>query len=345
MFRGFVGASVVVFLAAMLAPEVLAAGTVTVPVGQLCSKVKSNGPGTTYLLQDGGTHDARCAVEGIPVQSGDSFRAASGVAERPKVSGMGEAKRVFNIRDASNTSFDGLYVTGAVGDGACEPGCGSAIMGNGANPTVTNTAFADLPNHGIGWSGSEGCLTVRDVRMDNIGSVGFSGMDPDVTPQGRSSAGIKATGPCLDVRDSFFTHTFWSPIWCDHGCNDFTATGNVIRGFGKGGIHVEVSSGPAVVAYNKISGGGVHGSRVDGSVAGILLRRSAHLDVHHNTITNTRPSGEEMNRRSVLLSPYGTASGPSPPPPGFSDVGVRANHVDAPIEGCGYDGVTCRNNR
>jgi hypothetical protein len=177
-------------------------------------------------------------------------------------------------------------------------------------------------NQGIGGTGSG--LLVKNSILDHNGSQSFANDGGPV-----STAGIKSVNS-MTVLNSIIRNNYWDGVWCDIECEAFTVKDSTITGNGKAGIHLEISSGPAVFAGNRIRNNGVSGRST--RLGGILIVGSSNAETFANTF------GGNLQGAASVFNDTRT--------PPVSNVGIRDNALktDA-LNGCSIVGVSCTRNR
>ena len=290
------------------------------PPQNLTNVAAGSQAGTTFCIHDG-TYNISSA---ITVQDNDRFIGVYNDSSRPAVATT-QARYVFNTTNADYVRIEGLKISGAVGNNLCEPNCGRGIGGGGINLTVVDVRLTGNKNQGIGGVGHG--LRVERSEIDHNGSWSFTGLD---NPTSSVSAGIKSV-KSMTVLNSHIHDNYWSGVWCDEQCTNFTVRNNIITGHGKAGIHFEISKGPAIISGNRIQGNGILGSQV-GHFAGLLIVSSSQVDAYNNTF------GSNQAGYGVKIVKDGRY-------PGVNGVKIHDNirNGDA-IVGCTISGVTCYGN-
>ena len=330
--RTFVWAALTVVLVAAMSLLAYIPGDAGACVGkdvypsQSLPQVARNAPaGTTFCIHDG-TYNISNPVL---VQSRDVFQGVYSDASRPVVTTT-TAYHIFYAGNdptsaAVGATIKNLTVSGAVGNGQCEPNCGRGI-GGGENLTVDNVRATGNMNQGIG--GTLPGLVVRNSTIDHNGSFAFSALDGGPS----SAAGIKSTNS-LTISGSYIHHNWWNGVWCDEECNAFEVQSSRITDNGKAGIAYEWSTGPAVISGNTIQGNGWN-DKVTTRRAGLIINDSAHADVYNNTFGENALYGIELADRSDRV-----------PDVKMTDISVHDNKMNNDvIVGCSLSGVSCQSN-
>jgi parallel beta-helix repeat protein len=287
------------------------------PPQNIANIAGSSPAGTTFCIHDGNYSIS----SGIQVQDNDRFIGVYSDTSRPSVSTT-QAHYVFNTTSADYVRIEGLKISGAVGDNRCEPNCGRGIGGGGVNLTVVDVRITGNKNQGIGGVGAG--LHVERSEIDHNGSWSFSGLD---NPTSSVSAGIKSV-KSMTVLNSHIHDNYWSGLWCDEQCTNFTVRNNIITGQGKAGIHFEISKGPAIISGNRIQGNGKLGSQV-GHHAGLLIVSSSQVDAYNNTFGSN-------------LAGYGVKIVKDGRYPGVNGVKIHDNIRNGDtLVGCTISGVNC----
>ncbi len=235
--------------------------------------------------------------------------------EKTYLEGTG-ARIIVDAKGAADVLIAHMDISGARGNLACRPSCGSGFRG-GPNNSVTFVRLHDNVNHGIG--GSEQGLVVENSILDHNGSQPFTGC---------CAGGIKG-GIGFTIRDSKVFANIGNGIWCDSGCpGGLEAIGNSIFDNTRSGIRYEVSQGGATVSGNTIDNNDLSGE--PGAHAGIAVIASKGAVITRNTI------GDNNGHAIVIRD---TPRGDS------EKVRIEDNEIQGQtIDGCGVD-VTCIDNR
>lgn len=294
------------------------------PSQNLSSVAAAAAAGTTFCVKDG----TYTVSSPIVVEKGDKFIGVYTDRSRPVVRTT-QAQHIFSTKGADNSRIEGLTVTGAVGNDACEPNCGRGIGGGGSNVVIEDVRATRNANQGIGAMGPG--LVVRRSLLDNNGSPTFT------DPQGpRSAAGIKTINS-FTVENSVIRDNNWNGIWCDVECDTMVVRNNTIVNNDKSGITYEISSGPS----SSISGNTIYGNgQVDtfSREAEIIVGSSDNISVSGNTFGPTA--------NDAVLVYAETAADRDPGTPGMHGVSVSNNTLNGDtLKGCTLAGVTCSANR
>jgi parallel beta-helix repeat protein len=252
--------------------------------GENLTQVAANCPGsTTFTIKDG----AYTLSGEVNADSGDTFKGVYSDRTRPKIHANG-ATTAFDIGGTNAVTISGLSVSGAGGGDWCEPGCGSAIRGEGTNLHVFNVRLHHNPNQGIGNPG-DGFL-LENSTIDHNGSYSFTGLD-NHGKEPSSSAGVKI----LDAgtfRNNKIHDNFWNGLWCDQYGGPMIVTGNEIYDNGKAGIHFETCRGPgSKIKNNTVTHNGYIDQDVPSARGGIVLQNPQGVEVAYNTVRGNNGDG------------------------------------------------------
>jgi hypothetical protein len=291
--------------------------------GENLTQVAANCPGsTTFTIKDG----AYTLSGEVNVDSGDTFKGVYSDRTRPKIHANG-ATTAFDVGGTNAVTISGLSVSGAGGGDWCEPGCGSAIRGEGTNLHVFNVRLHHNPNQGIGNPG-EGFL-LENSTIDHNGSYSFTIMDRDSGKEPSSSAGVKILNAGT-FRNNKIHDNYWIGIWCDEFGGPIIATDNNIYDNGKAGIQYEICRGRgpgSKIKNNTVTHNGHIDQDVPSTRAGIVLQDPQSVEVAYNTIRENREHGIhtiDANRQSIF------------------GVKIHRNYFrNDTLEGCNLSGVEC----
>jgi hypothetical protein len=267
--------------------------------------------GTTFCIQPG-VHTV--GVGGVDVDVGDRFIGVAGVSNTFVVTSA--APTVFDGKRDGDNLFQGLDISGGVGDERCKPSCGRGIAG-GPNTNVVDSRLHHNAIAGIG--GSEAGLVVEGTEIDHNGS--------DAT-LGCCSGGLKSTNP-FTVRGSYVHDNIGNGIWCDLDCGGFIVEDSRVIHNSLKGIFHEISGGPSVVRNNVIQGNNYANQL---SAAGVTILSSKDIEVYGNDFGNNTVAAVQVK----LVSKRGFP---------LSGIFIHDNEPqgDAFI-GCDLNGVECRDN-
>lgn len=328
-------------------PPSCTGGVPVTPSQNLAAVAAAHSGATTYCLADG-TYTLPGTDE-VAVESGDEFIGQYSDGSRVLVKSDGtyswseaDGARVVdstpqaNILDlagASDTVVQGIRVSGASHDNACEPDCGrGAAHGNG------NNVFSDFEasyneNAGIGSCGAgtivkNGSLLTRNGNTDSARDGGPV-----------SAAGIKCGAGFSVLSGSSASDNYWNGVWCDTDCEWLVVEDSTTSDNGKAGIDYEIADGTqqSSFARNTIKNNG----RLPGANrrAGILVNSSRNLDVSFNTFGGNTVAGESP-------ASYGVQLLDDSRPPVTGDIQVHDNTMlGDQLFGCDLpDNVSCTNN-
>lgn len=286
------------------------------PTQNLTNVAGSSPAGTTFCVHDG-TYNISSPVR---VQNNDKYIGLYDNSTRPQIVTT-KAQQLFNAAGSYGATIKGLEVRGAVGGDYCKPACGQGIRG-GTNLTVYDVRSTNNKSQGIGGAGPG--LLVQNSLIDHNGSYAFTS-----NSHVNSSAGIKSTNP-MTILNSQVRDNYWNGVWCDEQCGAFKVQGSTLTGNGKAGIHLEVSTGPAVISGNTIKGNGTLASANHHD--GLLIVSSAHVDAYNNTFGGNVGHGVKVHDDSRS--------------PSVSDVKIYDNTMNLDgVLGCGLAGVDCITNK
>lgn len=296
----------------------------TITPGESIAQIAANCPGgTTFTIRDG----AYRLSGPVNVDSRDAYRGSYSDGSRPTINANG-AKAAFLVGNTNGVQISGLDVTGANGGDYCEPGCGSAIMGDGTNLRVTNVRLHHNPNQGIGNPGSG--FILENSEIDHNGSYSFTILDRNSGKEPSSSAGIKTVSGASTFRNNSIHDNYWIGIWCDQRGGPFVATGNNIYNNGKVGIQYETCRGPSAIKNNTITRNGYINANTPTPKAGILGQDPQGLEVAYNTVADHPQYGIQIVK-GVRQSIFG--------------VNIHDNRLrNDTVQGCGLAGVLCSAN-
>lgn len=312
-----------ILLAIGLGAPVTSAGACapTITPGESINRVTASCPGgTTFTIQDGSYK-----LSGpVNVDSRDTYRGSYSDGSRPTIDANG-AKAAFVVGNTNGVQISGLDVTGAKGGDYCEPGCGSAIMGDGTNLRVSNVRLHHNLNQGIGNPG-DGFL-LENSEIDHNGSYSFTILDRNSGKEPSSSAGIKTVHGAATFRNNRIHDNYWIGIWCDQRGGPFVATGNNIYNNGKVGIQYETCTGSSEIKNNTITHNGYINASTPTPKAGILGQDPQGLEVAYNTIADHPQHGIQ-----VVDGPRQSIFG----------VKIHDNRLrNDTVQGCSLSGVLC----
>ena len=293
----------------------------TITPGESITRVAASCPdGTTFTIKDG----AYRLSGSVNVDSRDTYRGSYSDGSRPTINANG-AKAAFLVGSTSGVQISGLDVTGAKGGDYCEPGCGSAIMGDGTNLHVANVRLHHNLNQGIGNPGDG--FVLENSEIDNNGSYSFTRLDSNSGREPSSSAGIKAVEGSMTFRNNRIHDNYWIGIWCDQKGGPLVATGNNIYDNGKVGIQYETCRGPSEIKNNTITHNGYINAKTPTPKAGILGQDPQGLEVAYNTISDHPQYG--------ILVVKGTRQS-------IFGVKIHDNRLsNDTVQGCSLSGVLC----
>jgi hypothetical protein len=286
------------------------------PGDDLAAMATRYGAGTTFNVHGG---DYLVSAP-IVVSRGDVWNGIDPDGMRPCV--RTTAEYVFFVpAKADYATIRGLDVSGAVHDDRCEPDCGRGIGGPGSNLLVADVRSHHNENQGVGGTGSG--LIIRDSELDHNGSF-------DATTGKVSAAGVKAVNS-YSVFNSYIHDNYWDGVWCDIECGHFEVHDSQIEYNGKAGIHYEISTGPAVIEDNTITGNGYTTQTT--RRGGILIVDSSNAQVYANTFGNNG-----FYRRAVEIADTSRV-------PSVSKVFIYDNNlVTDVLAGCDLPDLSCSNN-
>jgi parallel beta-helix repeat protein len=321
--------TIVTTLAAIsLGTTVASAGTcdpVLTP-GEDLTKVATNCPGsTTYTIKDG----AYKLSGPVEADSGDTFEGIYSDGTRPTINANG-ATSAFQVKGTDGVTIQGLDVTGTKGGDWCEPGCGSAIKGDGTNLHVVDVRLHHNPNQGIGNPGDG--LVLEDSVIDHNGSYSFTVLDWGdslYSKEPSSSAGVKLVGSTATFRNNEFHDNYWTGIWCDDFGGPIVVTGNRIYDNGRTGIQYEICRGGSTIKNNTVIHNGYLNDTEGKLPSGIFFQSPQSVEVANNTLQDNNGHGihivDGRSRRQRIS-------------------GVKIHHNrfrDDTLEGCDLSGVEC----
>lgn len=293
----------------------------TITPGESIAQVAASCPGgTTFTIKDG----AYKLSGPVNADSRDTYRGSYSDGSRPTINANG-AKAAFLVGNTNGVQILGLDITGAKGGDYCEPGCGSAIMGDGTNLHVTNVRLHNNLNQGIGNPGAG--FILEDSEIDHNGSYSFTILDRNSGKEPSSSAGIKVVAGSATLTNNKIHDNYWIGIWCDQGAGPMVAKGNNIYNNGKVGIQYETCKGPSEIKNNTITHNGYISASTPTPKAGILGQDPQELEVAYNTITDHPQHGVQVVK-GVRQSIFG--------------VRIHDNRVrNDTLQGCSLSGVLC----
>jgi parallel beta-helix repeat protein len=307
---------------------VASAGTcdpVLIP-GEDLTKVAANCPGsTTYTIKDGAYELSGPVI----ADSGDTFKGIYSDRTRPTIDANG-ATSAFYVGDTNGVTIQGLDVTGTEGGKWCEPGCGSAIKGDGTNLHLADVRLHHNPNQGIGNPGDG--LLLENSRIDHNGSYNFTLLEKFKSPESfhpSSSAGVKITGTTATIRNNVFHDNYWTGIWCDEFGGPIIVTGNKIYDNGKNGIQYEACRGGSKIRNNTLIHNGYLEDSDHKTRSGIFLMIPQGVKVTNNTLQDNNGHGIQ------IVGQHGTRQR-------ISGVKIHDNRFrNDTLEGCYISGVEC----